>query len=169
MPDHLLDAHVELRNRYPIAWVARLINEPAADGALEPATPALVVSRFDLEATTPEAVEETAQFYTPPTAGDGFQLVDPRTNERVAFLTVAHLKPQVDPQRPLLMLQTIAVSAFTQPDWPFVFGSYNPADPMAGVWVSLNTPRHVRLGWIEGALLHGGELTVEDILGGPTP
>ena len=45
-------------------------------------------------------------------------------------------------------------------------GSLDAGDPMAGVWCSLNTPRTVKLGWIEGALLNGGELTVEDLLGG---
>ena len=121
---------------------------------------------LDLDADTPEKVERTAQFYEPPTLGDGFQLVDPSTNERVAFLTVAHLKPQIDPRRPVLQLAALGVSAFPQPDWPLVFGSLDRGDPLAGVYASLNTPRNVKLGWIEGALLNGGELTVDDLLGG---
>lgn len=163
MPEQILDAHVEMRNRHPIAWIARLTNTQIDADAFEPQ---LVVSRIDLEAENEQQVEQTARFYEPPTAGDGFQLVEPATNERVAFLTVAHLKPKVDPRRPVLQLAALGVSAFAQPDWPLVFGSINPRDPMAGVWCSLNTPRTVQLGWIEGALLHGGELTVDDLLGG---
>lgn len=158
MPDHVTDMHVEIRNRYPAIWSARLTNDD--DGE-----PRLVVSKLDADAPNDQAMEETAEFYTPPTAGDGFQLVDTATGERLAFLTVAHLKPQVDPQRPVLMLQVTAVSAFHMPDWPFAFGSYDQNDPMAGVWVSLNTPDSVKLGWIEGALLQSGELTVDDVLG----
>ncbi|AMS03061.1 hypothetical protein SEA_LEONARD_69 [Gordonia phage Leonard] len=158
MTDHITDVHVEVRNRYPIAWSARLTNDD--DGE-----PRLVVSRINIEADDPQQMEETAEFYEPPTAGDGFQLVDTETGERIAFLTVAHLKPQVDPQRPVLMLQVIAVSAFHMPDWPIAFGSYDQNDPMAGVWVSLNTPEAVKLGWIEGALLQSGDLTVDDVLG----
>lgn len=166
MPEQILDAHVEMRNRHPIAWIARLTNEVDPEQPDAPAYPRLVVSRIDLDADTPEKVERTAQFYEPPTLGDGFQLVEPATNERVAFLTVAHLKPKVDPRRPVLQLAALGVSAFAQPDWPLVFGSLDAGDPMAGVWCSLNTPRTVKLGWIEGALLNGGELTVEDLLGG---
>lgn len=164
MPEQILDAHVEMRNRHPIAWVARLTAN--VDDSSPVADVRLVVTRIDLDTQTPEEVERTAEFYEPPTLGDGFQLVDPSTNERVAFLTVAHLKPQIDPRRPVLQLAALGVSAFPQPDWPLVFGSLDRDDPLAGVWVSLNTPRNVKLGWIEGALLNGGELTVDDLLGG---
>ena len=164
MPEQILDAHVEMRNRHPIAWVARLTAN--VDDASPVADVRLVVTRIDLDAQTPEEVERTAKFYEPPTLGDGFQLVDPSTNERVAFLTVAHLKPQIDPRRPVLQLAALGVSAFPQPDWPLVFGSLDRGDPLAGVYASLNTPRNVKLGWIEGALLNGGELTVDDLLGG---
>ncbi|QAY16811.1 hypothetical protein SEA_TWONLO_66 [Gordonia phage Twonlo] len=164
MPEQILDAHVEMRNRHPIAWVARLTAN--VDDSSPVADVRLVVTRIDLDAQTPEEVERTAKFYEPPTLGDGFQLVDPSTNERVAFLTVAHLKPQIDPRRPVLQLAALGVSAFPQPDWPLVFGSLDRGDPLAGVYASLNTPRNVKLGWIEGALLNGGELTVDDLLGG---
>lgn len=155
MSDLTINAHVELRENYPIAWIARLVNDPE-NGAQ------LVIVRVDQE-VAPSLMEERAEFYVPDGAGDGFQLVD--DTHRIAFLQTVQLIPEVDPHRPVLQLTAVATSAFRQPDWPFVFGHYNDADPMAGIYVSINTPRDVQLGWVEGSLLKPGTLTVDDVVG----
>lgn len=144
------DSHAD----YPITWIARLVNDD--DG------PKLVVVRIDNE-IAPDLMEERAEFYVPDGAGDGFQLVDER--HRIAFLQTVQLRPEVDHTRPILQLTAVATSVFLQPDWPFVFGHYDAHDPMKGIWVSINTPRDVQLGWVEGSLLKPGDLTVDDVLG----
>lgn len=138
---------------YPITWIARLINTDTG--------PQLTVMRDDPADDTTDP-----QWYEAPTAGDGFQLVDPRHNQRIAFLQSAQLRPEVDRNRPILQLTAVATSAFAQPDWPFMFGSYTDDDPMAGLWVMLNTPADVKLGWVEASLLRPGSLTVDDVIGG---
>ncbi|QPO17149.1 hypothetical protein SEA_LILBEANIE_71 [Gordonia phage Lilbeanie] len=99
-----------------------------------------------LRVTSPD---EPPAIAAPPTPYDtNMAFIDSATNERLAILGVVRLQPDVDGARPTLSLSVMGLSAFPLPDWPITFGSLDPEDPGAGVWLSLNTPETVSGRWI---------------------
>lgn len=137
---------------HPYVWFAKFANTRPQ--------PELAVMRF-----ANSAIGNKPREYQPPASATGFELINPDTNERLSFLVVAHLKPNVDPDRPVLQIATLGMSAFPQPDWPIVYGQIDDTDPMSGLYVSINTPAGTTLMWSEGSMLPD-DLTVDDVTGG---
>lgn len=152
MTDRIVDAHIELRDSYPLGWLVRYMNTDSG--------PELSLMRTEV------ANPEHGKAEVAPDSATGLQLFDRASNARLAFLTTAQLKRDVDQRRPVLLLQATGISAFPQPDWPFVFASLAADDPNLGMFCAINTPDTVGAAWLEGTLLDDGDLTVDDLLGG---
>ncbi|QKY78517.1 hypothetical protein SEA_ZITCH_72 [Gordonia Phage Zitch] len=135
------------------AWVARLLN---TDAGAE-----LVIMRLDL--TNPDP-EQHAKFAEPPAGANSWELINPNTNERLAFMTVAHLKAQVDTQRPVLQIATIGLSAFPLPNWTIEYATFDPDDLLDGILVTVYTPADVILNWTDITTMPG-TITPADVLG----
>ncbi|QNJ58043.1 hypothetical protein SEA_JKSYNGBOY_69 [Gordonia phage JKSyngboy] len=150
----------------PVLWVIRYSIEPI-DPNNTSGVPELSVMRV-LDPMNADPDEQHEVIVAPSTA-TGALLIDPADAGSLALLATAQLVPDVDPVRPVLLLQATQVSASPAKQWPLHFANLDPDDPRAGVCAHVNTDTpDVKVGFIEGHLLGDAVMTVADLLGGPT-
>ncbi|QNJ58393.1 hypothetical protein J1763_gp72 [Gordonia phage YorkOnyx] len=150
----------------PILWVVRYSIEPI-DPNNDSGVPELSVMRVvDPMNATPD---DTHEVIVGPSTATGALLIDPTDAGSLAILGTAQLVPNIDPVRPVLLLQATQVSATPAKQWPLHFANLDPNDPGAGVCAHVNTETPgVMVAFIEDHLLGDAVLTVADLLGGPT-
>ncbi|QKY78428.1 hypothetical protein SEA_BARSTEN_73 [Gordonia Phage Barsten] len=150
----------------PILWVIRYSVEPL-DPRNTSGVPELSVMRVvDPMNADPD---DTHEVILAPSTATGVLLIDPADAGSLAFVTAAQLVPRFSTDRPVLLLQATHVSATVAKPWPLHYQSLDPADPLAGMAAHVNTDTpDVKVAWIEGHLFGDGDVTVVDLLGGPT-
>ena len=149
-----------MTNPEPVLWVVRYGIEPLRDDG---DSPELSIMRIVDPANSDP--NERHEVMTAPPAATGVFIGDP-TGAGTAVLTVAQLQPNVDPDRPILLMQPSTVTARPARMWPMHFANIDDADPMAGIALHLHTDEpNICAAWIEGHLFGAGQITVADLIG----